>query len=260
MANKIHSIDFEYNKQGNEFLHLVCVSLDNEVYWLHGENNDTNKFIDKMKELEGEIFLAHAASLAEIPCCIKLNIPVEKYTWICTETMYKYINHLKQGTQTSDISTNLVECLKHYGLSEGFTTTEEKDHWRNIILNHDVEQYKMDIIRYCKSDTTNLSALWLKEREEILELTSGETINAEFEPGYRVIYQGAPCFDKGKAFNLVEFVKMESENHIAVAKMYCESYDADPYLITHLQDWRYMDELKKEVNKIIPGLFDETRT
>ena len=61
-------------------------------------------------------------------------------------------------------------------------------------------------------------------------------------------------------FNINEFITTESKNHIAVAKMYLESYDADPYLISHLQDWRYMDELKKECNELIPNLFDEKGT
>lgn len=157
-----------------------------------------------------------------------------------------------------------MECLKNYGLAEKFTTTEEKNHWRDIILNHDVEQYKADIMKYCASDTGELLELACREMKELEGLVSGELFGSEFEWRTFDYWQDKeylpPYATNKKKFNINEFIKTESKNHIAVAKMYLESYDADPYLISHLQDWRYMDELKKECNELIPNLFDEKGT
>lgn len=149
-------------------------------------------------------------------------------------------------------------------MAEKFTTTEEKNHWRDIILNHDVEQYKSDIMKYCASDTGELLELACREMKELEGLVSGELFGSEFEWRTFDYWQDKeylpPYATNRKKFNINEFIKTESKNHIAVAKMYLESYDADPYLISHLQDWRYMDELKKECNELIPNLFDEKGT
>jgi len=250
-------------QDGMEFLHLVCVSFDDKVYWLN-DNSDTKALLLALKSCEGDAIIAHSASLAEIPCCIKLGVEVDKYLWICTETLYKYINHIKQGTQGNEIKTSLIECLNNYGLGAGFTSTEEKDKWRNIILTKDVEQYKHDIIRYCASDTGELEKLFNAEIKELNQLTKGDCLLCEFDPDnftckinkkdHKIEF---PYNDPPRQFDLEKFLKSESENHIAVAKMYIEGYDADPYLIQHLQDWRYLDEIKKMINQQIPGLFDE---
>ena len=241
----------------------MCVSFDDRVYWLN-DNTDLKEFQTAMQAVEGECLISHAASLAEIPCCIKLGIDVDKYLWVCTETLYHYINHIKQGTQGNEIKTSLIECLNNYGLSQGFTSTEEKDKWRNIILTKDVELYKNDIIKYCASDTNLLQKLFIAEIKELQQLTSGDCLFCELDPDdfkYKLNkgnHQIEFPYNIGpRHFNLDNFLKSESENHIAVAKMYMESYDADPYLIQHLQDWRYLDEIKKMINQLIPGLFDD---
>ena len=280
-----HSLDFEYNRKNNEFLHLVCVSFDNKVYWLD-DGSQTNDFIQDMKKIEGETIIAHAASLAEIPCCIKLGVDVEKYTWVCTETLYKFINHLQDGTTGNDKKTNLIDTLKDFALLPQSITNEQKEYWRSIILSGNVENFKNDIIKYCESDTDNLVELYEQECKRLLNLI-GES---------RKMLNGSSCLDvelntqlfetkirpanpgKGKKsfvdklyvpfgteknfknFNLEDFIKSESENHIAVAKMYMEGYDADPYLISHLQDWRFLNKLREQCNELIPGLFDEKGT
>lgn len=261
---KVHTIDYEYNRKDNEFLHLVCVSIDDEVYWLN-DNSDTVKALSRLKELEGCTLIAHAASLAEIPCTAKLGANIDNYTWFDTETTYKFINHIKQGTQGNAIKTSLIECLKNYGLAERFTTTEAKNQWRDIILNGDVEANKEGIIKYCSSDTNELKELALREIEELNKLTEGTLFGSEFEwekfSSYLDDDLMLPYNAKNKrTFDLGKFVKSESLNHISVARMYMECYDADPYIISHLQDWRYMDELKKECNELIPNLFDEKGT
>lgn len=262
---KTHSLDFEYKStgRGTEFLHLVCVSLDDKVYWLN-DNSETKDFLLALKACEGGAIIAHAASLAEIPCCMKLGVDVEKYLWVCTETLYHYINHIKQGTQGNEISTSLIECLNNYGLSKGFTTTEQKDYWRDIIINKDVEQYKQDIIKYCSSDTSELEQLFLAEIRELKQITKGDCLFCELEPDrfdYKLNKKNHeiefPYDVPPRQFDLEQFLRSESDIHISVAKMYVESYDCDKYIINHLQDWRYLDELHKEYNKIVPGVFDE---
>lgn len=279
-----HTLDFEYNRKDNEFLHLVCVSLDDKVFWLD-DGSQTRDFINEMKKIEGETIIAHAASLAEIPCCIKLGIDVEKYTWVCTETLYKFINHLQDGTTGNDKKTNLIDTLKDFCLLPQSITNEQKEHWRNIILSGNVENFKNDIIKYCESDTTNLVELYRRECDRLLSLIgeSRRMLNGAtcmdvelntvlFETKIRPASDGykKPIVDKQyipfmtdknfKNFDLDEFIKSESENHIAVAKMYMESYDADPYIVSHLQDWRFKDILKRQCNELIPGLFDDKGT
>lgn len=256
----LNCIDFEYNKQGNEFLHLVCVSLNDKVYWLN-DGSQTDEFLEKMNELKGETLVCHSASLAEIPCCIKLGVDVSRYTWLCTETLYKYINHIKFGVSAKEIKTSLIECLNNYGLAENFTSTEEKDKWRNIILTKDVEQYKKDIIKYCASDTDELKELAIRELKELRELTKDGLFFAEFDPWDYFSCLGLkskqlPKTHQKSHFDIDKFIKSESLNHISVAKMYCESYNADPYIINHLQDWRFIDEIKKMANEVIPNVYD----
>ena len=256
----VHTIDYEYNRKDNEFLHLVCVSIDDEVYWLN-DHSDTVKALSRLKQLEGGMLIAHSASLAEIPCSAKLGANIDNYIWFDTETTFKFINHIKQGTQGNAIKTSLIECLKNYGLAENFTTTEAKNQWRDIILNGDVEANKEGIIKYCSSDTNELKELARREIEELIKLTAGVLFGSEFEwEKYKAYIDdlSIPYNAKNtKKFNIEDFLKFESLNHISVAKMYMESYDADPYLISHLRDWRYMDELKKQCNELIPNLFDE---
>ena len=44
--NKLHPIDFEYNHKDNKFIHLVCVAVDNQAFWLNdgSELEDFKKY------------------------------------------------------------------------------------------------------------------------------------------------------------------------------------------------------------------------
>lgn len=272
--SKYHTLDYEYNRENNEFLHLVCVSLDGKGYWLN-DGSDLEQFKSDMESIKGDFILAHAASLAEIPCTIKLGINVDEYTWIDTESLFKFINHLEQGTIGNERKTSLVECLNYFGLGKNFTSTEEKNSWRDVILNNNVELFKEGILKYCASDTSELLELFYKEKEYLndlinsskkydnltcmkTELNTKKFKTFNYDDKERIFLR--ECKNYYTNFDFDKFIESESLNHISVAKMYSESYNADKYIIEHLQDPRFENRIKELANELIPGLYNEKGT
>lgn len=257
--SKIHSIDFEYRKKDEEFLDLVCVSLDDKVYWLKDSLERAN-FTKAMGEYQGEYFIAHSASFAEIPCCIKLGLDVDKYVWIDTESLFMFIQHFKNGTDgakgsNGKVQVGLLDCLDYYKIPH--ISKEQKEAFRDIILNQDIEENKEQIISYCKSDTDDLELLFDSEIMELFDLLYNENtqgrnyINPQVDE-----WKETPCcpFIRNK-FNLYEFILSESLTHISVAKMYCVPFDLDPYLVNHIQTQTFKVKIMNKINEIIPDYF-----
>lgn len=260
-----HSLDFEYNHVNNEFLHPVCVSLDDTVYWLN-DGSETEKFKAKMREYEGDDILSHAASLAEIPACMVLGIDVEKYTWVCTDVLFKVLRIFEgRGCSEQHINHSFLGCLKYYGIAHAEQVAEQlandvdgmmndksslvkswKESMRYIILSNKAEEHKREVIDYCKSDTEDLGRLYDAELADIKKYEDKPIQIAEFGDAWHVT-----------RFKY-DFLKQRlSLNSIANAKMYFESFDINLRYIKNLGDRRFISLIMKDANDIVPGLFDE---
>ena len=142
--NILHPIDFEYNHRDNDFLNLVCVAVDNKRFWLNN-NEELGDFQAYMKSIEGGILVCHAASLAEIPCCIKAGINVDRYCWFDTFVTEK---RLRAFNGKIESSLSLIEVLKSYGIEYGYTSQEKEDLRGIIIDGTNIEYKRFEILDY----------------------------------------------------------------------------------------------------------------
>ena len=247
IENILHPIDFEYNHKDNEFLNLVCVAVDDKRFWLNNDE-ELSYFITYMKSIEGEIMVCHAASLAEIPCCIKAGIDVAKYTWFDTFITEK---RLRAFNGKIDASLSLIDVLKSYGIDYGYTSREKED-LREIILDGTNLEYKrFEILDYCSEDIEHLKQLALKQ---IARLEHQFTLDKLID----VSSLHSQVCDTDVLF--ANFITKQSNCNITTARMYYEPFDIDYNKIKQLSDPRLVGLLKQNLNTLIPGLYDEYGT
>ena len=240
---KLHPIDFEYNHEGDKFLNLVCVAVDNKTFWLRN-GEELEEFRAYMKSLEGEILVSHCSSLAEIPCCIEAGLDVDKYVWFDTFTTEK---RLRSFIGKPDGAFSLLEVLKEYGLSHSYNETEKQD-LRNIILTGEYLDYRrMEVLDYCSEDIKDLKLLAEKQIEKLEHQLSMDWL-LDVATLKEVKYKEVMVF---------QFIRQQSITNITTAKMYYEPFQADYNKIAKMSDPRLVMLLKQNLNAIIPGVYDE---
>ena len=240
----LHPIDFEYNHERDEFLNLVCVAVDDKRFWLHN-NEQLEEFKQYMKTIVGGILVCHAASLAEIPCCIKAGIDVDSYVWFDTFVTEK---RLSSFDSKMDKQLSLIEVLKKYGLHHGYTTQQKED-LRNIILyGGDLDYKRFEILDYCSEDINKLKGLAIKQMSKLkYQLTNSTLINVN----------GLLENKKDTDDLFWKYIVQQSKCNITTAKLYYEPFDVDYDKIKQLSDPRLIGLLKENLNVLIPNLFDE---
>jgi hypothetical protein len=243
----LHPIDFEYNHKGNEFLNLVCVAVDNKRFWLDN-NEELEDFKTYMKSIEGDILVCHAASLAEIPCCIKAGLEVDKFTWFDTFVTER---RLRSFNGKADSSLSLIEVLKSYDIDYGYTSQEKEDLRAIIIDGSNIEYKRFEILDYCAEDIEHLKQLALKQIEKLEhQLNLDKLIDVSTCSSTKV----------GTDELIAKFIVQQSKCNVTTAKMYFEPFDVDYNKIKQLSDPRLVGLLKQNLNTLIPGLYDEFGT
>ena len=245
--NILHPIDFEYNHRDDEFLNLVCVAVDNKRFWLNN-NEELSDFQAYMKSIEGGILVCHAASLAEIPCCIKAGIDVDRYCWFDTFVTEK---RLRAFNGKIESALSLIEVLRSYGIDYGYTSQEKEDLRGIIIDGTNIEYKRFEILDYCSEDIGHLKQLALKQIEKLEhQLTLDKLIDVSD-------LHSKVC---NTDVLFANFITQQSKCNITTAKMYFEPFDVDYNKIKQLSDPRLVGLLKQNLNTLIPGLYDEFGT
>ena len=244
---KLHPIDFEYNHKDNKFIHLVCVAIDNQAFWLN-DGSELEDFKKYMESIKGEMLVSHASSLAEIPSCLIAGINVDDYLWYDTFITEKRLDHF---FRKMDRSYSLLETLEKYGIKHN-VGLDQKEYLRGVIIDGtNVEYKRMDILDYCKSDIEDLKELALAQINKLEEQIS--------KHNYIDSYSLCPnCYNVDTLIG--RFIERQSICNITTAKMYTEPFDADLVKINQLSDPRFVDLMKENINALIPGVYDEFGT
>lgn len=261
-------IDFEFNQTQEEFLNLVCCSLQVgtspvEEFWLHNSEKGVEDLSERLRQLdnEGAIFVAYAV-VAEARSFYSLGIDPYKINWIDLYLEYRHLSNHKDeimyGKHYVDGKVkdtkrlppkwqrteedrkfgfkqkfNLVECA--YKFCNVKIDSKHKDVMRDLIISDPDsfnENQKKAIMAYCSEDVKYLPEI----HSAMLET-----------------YEELKMFDKEKLLkDLLLRGKYAALTAIRESRGYPIAYEKAKNFSSHVES--ILADTQREINKLFPEI------